>query len=142
MDAAVKAWLSKGSRFAMLAAAIVALTLVGSAYISRDESGLESPARALAPGLVKLDAPDGTRLLFDSEAHAAFLPIISHFETQKSPAHCGIASIVMVLNALEFPRRSRRVGSYRLFTQDNVLSGLTDGIVSDRAVARRGMAPR
>lgn len=85
MDAAVEAWLSQGSRFAIPAAAIVAIALVGSAYVSRDESGLESPARTLAPGLVRLDAPEVRGLLFDSEAHAAFLPLISNFATQKPP---------------------------------------------------------
>jgi hypothetical protein len=45
----------------------------------------------------------------------------------------------MVLNALAVPAPAA-VGSYRLFTQGNVLDALTEPVTSDRTVARRGMA--
>jgi len=141
-DATLKAWVSKVSRRAVLAAALLAIALVGSLAIYRDrpDSDLASPARTVPSGLVRFDAPEGRRLLFESEAHAAFLPLISHFETQKSQTYCGIASIAMVLNALEVPApKAAAYGSYRLFTQENVLNSLTDSVISDRAVARRGM---
>lgn len=124
---------------ATVAAAMVAIVLVTDPWFSRDSSDLASQTRTVAPGLVRLDAPEGRQLLFESEAHEAFLPLVSHFETQKSLAHCGPASIVMVLNALAVPA-PMAFGSYRLFTQDNVFNALTDPIISDRTVARRGMA--
>jgi glutathione-S-conjugate glycine hydrolase len=124
---------------AVVAAATVAIALVSDQWFSRVGSDLASQTRTVAPGLVGLEAPEGRQLLFESEAHEAFFPLISHFETQKSTAHCGPASIVMVLNALAV-RAPKAFGSYRLFTQDNVFDPLTEPITSDRTVAKRGMA--
>jgi hypothetical protein len=101
---------------------------------------LAEPVRPVAPGLIRLDGDDGRRLLFDSEAHAAFLPLTSHFETQLSLTHCGTASIVMVLNALEAPAPAvKDYAPYRLFTQRNLLNGRTRSITSHESIARRGM---
>jgi hypothetical protein len=145
----VKALSSRIGRGTAIAAALSLAVLGGSVIASRTfvsggagpELDLAPPARALAPGLVRLDAPKGRELLFESEAHAAFLPLITHFETQKSLAHCGPASMAMVLNALEVPAPTAApYGTYRLFTQDNLLNELTDAIISDRTVARRGMS--
>jgi hypothetical protein len=124
---------------AAIAAAIVAIALVGYLWFNRDGPDLASQTRSVAPGLVALEASEGRQLLFGSEAHEAFFPLISHFETQKSTAHCGPASIVMVLNALAVPAPAA-FGSYRRFTQDNVFDALAQPITDDRSVARRGMA--
>src|SRR5690606_19885112 len=109
--------------------------------LARGDAGghplLAEPHRPVAAGLVRLDDGEGRRLLFDSEAHAAFLPLTAHFETQRSLTHCGLATIAMVLNALEVPAPvSTEHAPYRLFTQRNVLGPVTDGITSERAVAR------
>lgn len=102
---------------------------------------LAAPDRPVAEGLIALDSAEGKQLLFESEANAAFLPLISHFVTQRSQTYCGVASISMVLNATETPAPSPRdYAPYRLFTQDNVLSERTDEIVNARAVARSGMS--
>lgn len=143
----MKALSSKVGRGGVFAVGIAAAALVGSAVaigvVGRGEpdAGLSSPTRTVAPGLVRLDAAEGKRLLFESEAHTAFLPLISHFETQMSLTHCGPAAMAMVLNALEIPAPiATGYGSYRLFTQENVLNDLTDPIVSAWAVSRRGMS--
>jgi hypothetical protein len=138
----VKAWVRKGGLGAVVAVAIVAATLFGAAIMGRYEpvSDLTLPTRSVAPGLVRIDAAEGSRLLFESEARAAFLPLISHFETQQSLVHCGPASIAMVLNAMELPTPpAPTYHPYRLFTQENVLNDLTDSIIGDRALKRRGM---
>ena len=124
---------------AAVAAAMVAIAFVSGQWTSRDSSDLASQTRMVAPGLVGLEAPEGRQLLFESEAHEAFFPLISHFETQKSTAHCGPASIVMVLNALRV-RAPKAFGSYRLFTQDNLFDPLSEPVTSDETVAERGMA--
>lgn len=134
----MKATVWKVGLGAVVTAAILAAALVGL-RISGRGSDLASPLRLVAPELVRLDSPEGRRLLFESEAHAPFFSLISHFETQESQTHCGLASIDMVLNALEVPAPTAH-GSYRLFTQENVLNNLTDSVISDRAVARRGMS--
>lgn len=139
MGAAVKSRMPRIALAALLAAATLAFVLVDDHWFSRGGVELASQTRSAAPGLVRFEAPEGRRLLLESEAHEAFFPLIAQFETQKSTAHCGPASIVMVLNALEVPAPAA-FDSYRLFTQDNVLDALSEPITSGRAVARRGMA--
>jgi hypothetical protein len=123
---------------AALAAATLTFVLVDDHWFSRGGVELASQTRIAAPGLVRFEAPEGRQLLLESEAHEAFFPLIAQFETQKSTAHCGPASIVMVLNALEVPAPAA-FDSYRAFTQDNVFDALSEPVTSDRAVARRGM---
>ncbi|MGH6950781.1 MAG: phytochelatin synthase family protein [Vitreimonas sp.] len=124
-------------RTAAALAALAALTL--GACEGRPE--LAQPSRAVAASLIPLDSAEGQRLLFASEAHAAFLPLVSHFENQVSLSHCGPATLAMVLNAIEAPAPAPRAyAPYRLFTQENVLNGRTREIVSDGGVARAGMA--
>lgn len=143
MGGPMRALESKVSRSSAVVAALLATALFGWMALDRTEEAADfaSPVHDVGPGLVRLDSPEGARLLFDSEAHAAFLPLMSHFETQHSLTYCGVASIAMVLNALEIPAPAATAYTpYRIFTQDNVLSARTDGIVTPRAVSRRGMA--
>jgi hypothetical protein len=119
----------------------VGLFVVVSAFEAHEpRPELQVPTRSVADGLVALDGPEGQRLLFESEAHAAFFPLASHFETQMSLTYCGVASIAMVLNALEAPAPAPAdYAPHRLFTQDNVLNPLTAAITDDDAVSRYGM---
>jgi hypothetical protein len=127
-----------GTRRTAAALAAVAALMLGACE-GRPE--LARPSRAVAGALVPLDSAEGQRLLFASEAHAAFLPLVSHFENQASQSHCGPATLAMVLNAVEAPAPAPRAyAPYRLFTQENVLNGRTREIVSDEGVARAGMA--
>lgn len=53
------------------------------------------------PGhLVSAVTPEGQRLLAESAAVADHGPLAATFERQRRPAYCGVASSVMVLNAL------------------------------------------
>ncbi|MDS3859546.1 phytochelatin synthase family protein [Thermosynechococcaceae cyanobacterium BACA0444] len=54
----------------------------------------------LEAGLTSLTSRTGESLLETSQAKADVLLLISHFVTQINPAYCGVASSVMVLNAL------------------------------------------
>jgi len=55
-------------------------------------------------------------------------------------AVCGVASIVMVLNALRVPAPAvPEYAPYRTFTQDNVLDERTDAILPRATLARQGM---
>ncbi len=101
---------------------------------------LAHPSRPVAAGLIAMHVDEGRQLLFESEAHAAFLPLAAYFETQLSLTHCGPASIAMVLNALGVPAPVPSIYEpHRLFTQEGVLNGLTEHIVDDSNVYRRGM---
>lgn len=79
-------------------------------------------------------------MLFESEALAAFLPLMTYFTTQINQTYCGVASITMVLNALHVHTPiSPDHAPYRLFTQSNVLNDLTDEITTPANVASGGM---
>ena len=60
--------------------------------------------------------------------------------TQKTQAYCGVASIVMVLNALDTPAPTTpEYQPYHIFTQDNLLDEHTDAILPREVLARQGM---
>ncbi len=88
----------------------------------------------LPPQLVPLDSPAGEQLLFESSARAAYFPLTSSFVTQQSTAFCGVASAVMVLNALPIAAPvAKEWAPFRAFTQENVFapqSPITAALVS------------
>jgi len=128
-----------------IAAVILAVILVATSLTYwvigyRPAADLALPARPITNELLRLDTPQGQQLLFQSEARTAFLPLATSYETQRSQTYCGVASVVMVLNALELPAPTAdEYGTYRIFTQQNILNGRTDDIVAERTIARRGM---
>ena len=106
----------------------------------RPAADLALPARPIGDELIRLDTPQGQKLLFESEARTAFLPLVAFYETQRSQTYCGVASLVMVLNALQLPAPTAdEYGTYRIFTQGNLLNGRTDNLISQRTIVRRGM---
>lgn len=80
--------------------------------------------------LVSLTAAEGQRLLADGAASADYQPLVSLFEAQRRPAFCGVASSVVVLNALRPP--GRRI------TQ----AGFFDDLVTELQVTFTGMTLR
>jgi hypothetical protein len=93
----------------------------------------------LAPQLIGLDSAAGEKLLLESEARQAYLPLSIHFVTQKTQSYCAIASMVMVLNALGVPAPTTPLyAPYHIFTQDNVLNEKTERILPQAVLARRG----
>lgn len=120
----------------VLVAASLTFWIVGY----RPAADLAPPARPIADELIRLDSPQGQQLLFESGARTAFLPLVGFYETQKSQTYCGVASVVMVLNALQLPAPTAdEYGTCRIFTQNNVLNGRTDGLIRQRTIVRRGM---
>jgi hypothetical protein len=94
----------------------------------------------LPASLVDFSSPEGETYLLESGALAAYFPISANFVTQKTQAYCGVASMVMVLNALHAPApASAEYEPYRTFTQDNVLDEGTDAALPRDVVARQGM---
>jgi hypothetical protein len=102
------------------------------------------PARAdvlpLPDNLVALDSEEGKHLLFKSEASAAYFPLTEQFVTQNSPAFCGVASLVMVLNALHIPApASADLASFNAFDQTNIFNQKTEAAVTRAVVEKQGM---
>ena len=96
--------------------------------------------------LIDLDSSTGEQLLFTSQARRDYFPLASEFITQDNLAYCGVATLVMILNALdiEAPEAPSHVipgiVSYRFFTQDNVFeNSKAHAVISPETVMRQGM---
>ena len=82
----------------------------------------------------------GENYFVESDAREAYFPLASNFLTQQTQSYCGVASIVMVLNALNVPAPSvPEYEPYRTFTQDNVLDARTDLVLARDVLAKQGM---
>lgn len=94
----------------------------------------------LPPSLIRLDSEAGAQLLVDSQARRAYWPLSIHFVTQKNQAYCGVASSVMVLNALAVKAPpAPGYEPFTTFTQDNLLNERTEAILPQQTLIRQGM---
>ena len=94
----------------------------------------------LPPNLISLDSPQGRALLIESAAREAYWPLSLQFVTQKDPSYCGVASIVMVLNALgQHAPLATGFEGYTAYTQDNVFNAATEAILAREVLAAQGM---
>jgi hypothetical protein len=111
---------------------------VGAVWLTA--TGLSAQTLPLPADLTDLRSQEGEKLFLESNALEAYFPIASNFVTQKTQAYCGVASIVMVLNALQAPAPSTpEYQPYHTFTQDNLLNEQTDAILPRETLARQGM---
>ena len=93
------------------------------------------------PGnLIDFRSEPGERLLLESEALEAYFPLSVNFLTQRNQVYCGVASIVMVLNALQVPApASPEYEPYRTFTQDNLFDERTETVLPREVLGKQGM---
>ena len=118
-------------RYLMLIA-IVALGLLGASA--------QAQTLPLTENLIDLRSNEGEQLLRESDALEAFVPLSVNFVTQENQAFCGVASIVMVLNALQLPAPAvPEYDPYHTFTQDNFLNAKTETILPRELLAHQGM---
>jgi Phytochelatin synthase len=95
---------------------------------------------ALPPNLTDLNSEEGQKFFLESDSFTAYFSIADNFVTQKTQAYCGVATIVMVLNALGVPAPTTpEYRPYHTFTQDNLLDEKTDAVLPRDVLARRGM---
>ena len=95
---------------------------------------------ALPPNLTDLSSEEGQKFFLESGSFTAYFPIADNFVTQKTQSYCGVASIVMVLNALGVPAPTTPdYQPYHTFTQDNLLDDMTDAVLPRAVLARQGM---
>lgn len=117
-------------RFGIAAALFLSAGVVGvSAYV------LSPPSvnrLSLPPNLISLESPLGQQLLFQSRTKRDQAILTQQFQTQKLRAYCGVASSVIVLNAL-----SR---STPPLNQDTFFTPQAQKILSSYAVAFMGMS--
>ena len=94
----------------------------------------------LPSNLISADSAAGEYFFFESEAREAYFPLAHHFVTQKFQSYCGVASVVMVLNALQITAPPvPEFDPFRTFTQDNVLDARTDAVLPRDLLQKRGM---
>jgi len=94
----------------------------------------------VSQNLIPLNSTEGEQLLSSSKAQQDYLPLSAHFVTKKNPAYCGVASMVMVLNALAIPApASPQLGNSHAFTQDNVFNERMRQVRSPTEISLRGM---
>lgn len=103
-----------------------------------------SPLRAeplpVPEGLVSLETADGEALLVGAEARRDFFPLSLQFVTQQHQAFCGVASLVMVLNALRVPAPPSEVlAPFSQFDQANFFSPATEAVRPRADLEKRGM---
>jgi hypothetical protein len=114
---------------------VVAITVGLSGWAWR----LGAQTLPLPEHLVPLTAPAGQVLLRDSEALADYVPLTSQFVTQINQAFCGVASVVMVLNALDIPAPLAPEWERGYFTQDNVFNEHTEAVIPRLVIERQGL---
>lgn len=103
-------------------------------------NGLLAQTLQLPQNLINLNSGEGEKLLMDSKALQDYFPLSIQFVTQKNQAYCGVASSVMVLNALSIPApEAPEYAPYHLFTQENFFNTLTQKVVTPEVVSRQGM---
>ncbi len=94
----------------------------------------------LPPNLIGFATAAGEELLLESTARAAYWPLAMQFVTQKNQAFCGVATLVMVLNALNVPAPpTPGFETFNVFTQDNLLDDSTEQIRPLALLMMRGM---
>lgn len=102
--------------------------------------GLLAQTLPLPQNLINLNSPEGGKLLMNSKALQDYLPLSIQFVTQKNQAYCGVASSVMVLNALDIQAPAApEYAPFHLFTQDNFFNAQTQQVIAPEVVARKGL---
>ena len=108
-------------------------------WLSLSGSGL-AQTLPLSANLLDFRSDAGAELFLESDARAAYFPLASNFLTQQNQSFCGVASIVMVLNALQVAAPTTpEFDPYHTFTQDNFLDARTDEILPRAILMRQGM---
>lgn len=92
---------------------VLLLTLIETSF-----SGAEENSK-----VVYFDQPESAQLFQDANAKTPFWVLSRYFVSEKIDTFCGVASTVMVLNALDVPSPiSPFIYPYRKFDQDNIFN--------------------
>ncbi len=113
---------------------IVAAIVFGSGAVAISAFMLTPPTvnRLVVPSnLIALDSKIGQQLLAESRFKSDYTSLAQHFQTQKLRAYCGVASAVMIINALK--------SSAQPLSQDIFFTDRTQKVRSPYEVAFFGM---
>ena len=108
--------------------------------LSLASGGLLAQTLQIPQNLINLNSSEGEKLLIESKALQDYFPLSIQFVTQKNQAYCGVASSIMVLNAIAIPApEAPEYAPHHLFTQDNFFNTQTQKVVTPEVVSSRGM---
>lgn len=94
----------------------------------------------LPDNLISSMSPEGEALLIDADAREAYFTLASNYLTQKTQSFCGVASMVMVFNAMQLPAPEvPEYTPYRTFTQDNIFNDQTEAILPQATILKQGI---
>jgi hypothetical protein len=117
--------------------ALLRVVLFASALLS---GNVHAETLPLPQNLVGVATDAGEALLVDADAREAYFPLASNFLTQKNQAFCGVASMVMVFNAMQLPAPAvPEFDPYTTFTQDNVLDARTEAVIPVATIMEQGI---
>lgn len=96
---------------------------------------------SLPQNLIPFNSREGEKLLIESQSRQDYWPLSMQFITQRNQAFCGVASLVMVLNALSVPApESPEFSPYRVFTQENFFNNeRARQVITPETVSRQGI---
>jgi hypothetical protein len=99
-----------------------------------------SQLQPLPPALISLDSEEGQKLLLESKANRDYFALSSRFLTQRSTSYCGVASAVMVLNAMPIAApEAKEWKPFRAFTEDNVFNDEARKAATPETVSSGGL---
>lgn len=115
------------------------LNLVFRQFVAtKNTSGKQLP---LPSNLISLVSPEGQELLIQSKSKEDYWYLSSQFVTQKTQSFCGVATMVMVLNALSIPAPvADEYYPFHVFTQDNFFNSKARSVIAPEIVSLRGIA--
>ena len=103
-------------------------------------ANVQAETLPLPQNLIGSATDAGEALLIDADAREAYFPLVSNFLTQKNQAFCGVASMVMVFNAMQLPAPAvPEYDPYTTFTQDNVLDARTEAVIPVTTIMKQGI---
>jgi hypothetical protein len=90
---------------------------------------------SLPNNLISLISSKGQKLLIESNSKEDYWHLSPQFLTQKSQSFCGVATMVMVLNAMKIPApEASEHYPFHVFTQDNFFNSKARAVIAPEIV--------
>lgn len=101
---------------------------------------VQADSLPLPDNLIAASSTAGQALLVGADSREAYFPLADNFVTQKTQSFCGVASMVMLFNALQLPAPEvPEYTPYRTFTQDNLFNASTEAILPQDVILKQGI---
>ncbi|AFY37132.1 Glutathione gamma-glutamylcysteinyltransferase [[Leptolyngbya] sp. PCC 7376] len=127
----MKHLISKTTKWLILPA-IASISFFAGSYFSAETLPIDE-------SLIDFHTTQGRELLFSSAAQQDYLPLSEQFVTQINGAYCGIASMVIALNALGIEAPFAPELGEKYFTQTNIFNTEMENIHPADKIRWQGM---